>query len=157
LLSYISAHKVIIETTIGIVSAWDSRRRDLTRHASRNWSQSQFISKGTALAVPFICGRLSGPWITTYLSQNSVVVTPEFREPPRRPKSADFGIPARFRFPIVCTKTVKPVAYATGLVLGDVVEDVRTVFVRLNDPSIYIPVFYPTVWFTTSWPALCNK
>jgi hypothetical protein len=63
------------------------------------WGQPPFISKGTALTVPFVYGRLSGPWITTYLSQNSVVVTPEFREPPRRPKSADFDIPARFRFP----------------------------------------------------------
>ena len=29
--------------------------------------------------------------------------------------------------------------------LGDVVEDVRTVSEKLNDTSIYIPVFYPTV------------
>ena len=43
-----------------------------------------------------------------YLSRNSVVVTPEFREPPRRPTSADFGIPARFRFPVAHSKRQQP-------------------------------------------------
>lgn len=34
--------------------------------------------------------------------------------------------------------------------MGDVVEDVRTIFERLNDTSIYIPMFYPTLEYTIS-------
>jgi len=36
----------------------------------------------------------------------------------------------------------------TSFFVGDVVEDVRTVFERKNDATIYIPSFYPTPEYT---------
>ena len=36
------------------------------------------------------------------------------------------------------------------LYLGDVVEEVRTVFERKNDTTIYIPTFCPTLEYTIS-------